>query len=741
VTSTRVFCAGACVVALSLSSTAHIRLTTSAGNELRWGQPANISIVVNQQGSDDVTDGSHMTAIQNAISAWNSASGSAARLVENSSPAQRARTDWPNDNIHLVLFDETGSSGYFPSGTGIVAITPVWFTASGVISDADVLFNGRDFSFTTDGDYGAYDIQDVAAHEIGHLLGLDHSGWAGATMYPYVDPTILLHRSLSQDDVCGMRAAYPGAAFGTLSGFVRYPNDDFVEGAHVIALDGLGRPYGATLSSNLGYFAIRGLPVGNYSLYATPLDAPVSAHNLSSAHDIHTNFRTTSLGTFNLPTTTERNVGNLNVQADTSLGLGRTSDDLPVRCLIGRTRTAVLHGAGLAPGSTLESSDSSVTIVPISWSWTQVSFQITVPQDETIGHVDVTVVNAAGERSTLVAALEITPTDPSLTNMNPARGSIHGGDLVTLTGLNFRRGARVVLGSRVYVEGVAGGCTVVDDTTLHFVTGPSDYGATDLVVIDATGVEGRVSNGFTFESEPGITSVFPSSGSSSGGTQVTIRGADFVDGCVVTIDGVVQTSSDFVSSTKLVVNTAPGVPGGPYTVEVQNPLGEFASALYMYWSDPDPLVTSIDPATGMDAGGSVVMIHGANFTATCDVVFGADADTGMGGSVASGFEFIDANTLRVISPASSSGSKSVIVKDAFSNQATVAPVAFVYQSSKKGGGGGCASLGPRTSGWDGFRDVGNFGAILLAFGWIVLRGLRDRSKLARTDVARERVTR
>lgn len=728
--------AAASVVGLSTAVAAHVRLITSSGYELRWGQPASISIVVNRTGSDDVVDGSHNVALRNAIRAWNEAPGSAARLVENTNPAQRARTDWPSDDLHLVWFDETGSSGYFPSGTGIVAITPVWFTASGVISDADVLFNGRDFSFTTDGAQGAFDVQDVATHELGHLLGLDHSGWAGATMYPYVDTTIILHRSLSQDEVCGLRAAYPSAPFGTLTGVVRYANDDYVEGAHIVARDSFGRPFGSTLSSNLGYFALRGLPPGNYSLFATPLDAPVSAHNLSGAHDVHTDFRTTNFGTYNLPSTSTTSVGDVTVLADTSLGLGRTSDDLPLRCLIGRTRTATLHGSGLAPGSTLESSDASVTITPVSWNWTQVTFQVTVPPDEDTGHVDVTAVNALGERSTLVAALEITPTDPTVTNVLPARGSIHGGDLVTLTGSNFRRGTKVVLGSRVFPEGVPGGCTVENDTTLHFSTGANDFGAVDVIVIDASGVEGRLAGGFTFEALPGITSVFPSSGAATGGTSVTIRGTDFVAGCTVMIDGVVQTSVDFVSSTKLVLSTAPGIPGGPYTIEVRNPLGETATSLYMYWSDPDPIVTSLDPATGTDEGGSLVTIHGANFTATSDVYFGADADTGAGGTLATGFEFVDANTLRVLSPASSSGAKQVVVKDAFSSQATVAPSAFVYQSSKKSGAGGCAMVRPSSSGIDRFRDAGNFGAIALAFAWLVIRARSTRPRLAPTMLVR-----
>lgn len=715
----------ACVLVASAS--ANTRLKSSSGYELRWGQPSNVGIVIQRAGSDDLADESHVTAIQNAIRAWNEAPGSAARLIENASAGARARTDWPSDDLHLVLFDEDGSSGYFPIGTGIVALTPVWFTASGVISDADVLFNGRDFTFTTSGDAGAFDVQDVATHELGHLLGLDHSGWAGATMYPYVDPAIVLHRSISEDEVSALRTAYPAAPFGALAGVVRYPDDDYVGGAHVVALDANGRTRASTLTSNLGAFTLRGLAPGTYSLYATPFEAPVSAANLSGNHGIQVDFRTTAFGSFGVTESGTTSIGNRTVLADTSLGLGRTSDDLPVRCVIGRTRTVTLHGSNLAPGSALETSDASVTVAPLAWNFSQVTFQVTVPDDEALGHVDLTVVNAVGQRSTLVAALEITPPDPTVASVTPARGSFHGGDEITLRGTGFRPRATVVIGERVYVEGL-NGCTRIDGETLRLTTASDRLGARDVVVIDPSGVEGRLAHGFTFEALPGITNVFPGTGSSSGGTTVVLSGQDFVAGCTVSIGGVVQTSVDYASDTRLVVTTSPGVPGGPYTVEVANPLGETATALFSYASAPDPIVTAIDPASGSDAGGSVVTIHGAHFTSSCEVVFGADANTGAGGALSSEIEFVDAHTLRVVSPPFASGTRSVVVRDPLTQQAAVVPSGFVYQSSKSPGGG-CASIGPH-GGDDRWRGASGFAAIGIAFAWLLLRARASRPHAA-----------
>ena len=146
---------------------------------------------------------------------------------------------------------------------------------------------GAEFAFTTSGDPGAFDVGDVGAHEIGHLLGLDHSGWAGATMYPYVDPTTILHRSMSLDEIAGAREIAPVAALGRITGTIERLSDGSpVSGAHVVALDAGGRNAASALTNAAGAFTIFGLDAGTYTVYADPLDSPVSSGNLSPGHVI-----------------------------------------------------------------------------------------------------------------------------------------------------------------------------------------------------------------------------------------------------------------------------------------------------------------------------------------------------------------------------------------------------------------------------------------------------------------------
>ena len=52
-------------------------------------------------------------------------------------------------------------------------------------------------------------IEDIAAHEFGHALGLGHSASASATMFPSVSSCNTGNRTLDTDDIAGVVALYP----------------------------------------------------------------------------------------------------------------------------------------------------------------------------------------------------------------------------------------------------------------------------------------------------------------------------------------------------------------------------------------------------------------------------------------------------------------------------------------------------------------------------------------------------
>lgn len=733
------------LAALALASGvgAHVPLENPAnGNDLTWSTPGNISIVINSTGSDNISDDSHFTAIRNGIAAWNDVTGSSLQLVENTNATQQARTDWTATDIHLVMFDETNASGFFPGGSGTVAVTPVFFMSNGNIVDADILFNGSGFTFTTSGAGGAFDVQDVVTHELGHLVGLDHSGIGGATMYPYVSPGVVVQRSLAIDDANGIRTIYPSGALGSITGTVRRASDSsIVQGALVVARDPSGRTAGSILSNASGAFTIGGLDPDTYTVYAKPFDFPVSSANLGGLQPIETDFRATVGSSVPVSAGASASHGDLNVGSDVAIGLGRNTDLLPLAARIGTTTTFALAGAGLSAGSTLTPSDGSIGISVQAWLNSQVVFQVTVPPGASTGHVDLTVTNVSAETSTLPGAIEIVPPDPAVTLVNPSQGPSSGGTAVTLTGTGFRAGARVVIGDQIYVDGAPGGCTVVDPTTITLTTAASTNGTYDVVVIDASGVEGRNTSGFQFVTQPTVTSVFPDIGNTAGGTEVVLRGTNFLSGMSVLINGVSQSNVVVTSPTRATFTTVAGATGGPYTLSAQNPGGGTGSGAFSYSSSPDPVISTLSPSLGPAGGGAVITLNGTGLSASTEVRFNVDPDTGTGGTLSPSITFINSTTLEVTTP-SGSGTVDVMTRDTGTNQACVLANGYTFNTAG-GGGGGSSGGGCYTAPYSDPFDAHRIGPGLL--GWILaaagVAALAARARRRSAAHARERATR
>jgi hypothetical protein len=98
---------------------------------------------------------------------------------------------------------------------------------------------------------------------------------------------------------------------------------------------------------------------------------------------------------------------------------------------------------------------------------------------------------------------------------------------------------------------------------------------------------------------PSVSGVNPNCGSPSGGTPITITGANFVPGCTVTIGGVAATSVVYSNYNVLTAITPAGT-AGPRTVAVTSPSGSGQGTLPNGFSYADPVsfagVTNAAPA-------------------------------------------------------------------------------------------------------------------------------------------------
>ena len=137
-------------------------------------------------------------AVRAGADAWLLQAG-AFRFIHAGSTAQATTT---NDQINLVVF-RNASSG------SAIATTYTWSTPSRII-DADIVFWDEAFRFFAGGSgcSGGFYIEDIAAHEFGHALGLGHSTVLGSTMYPSVSYCNTGNRTLETDDISGVRALY-----------------------------------------------------------------------------------------------------------------------------------------------------------------------------------------------------------------------------------------------------------------------------------------------------------------------------------------------------------------------------------------------------------------------------------------------------------------------------------------------------------------------------------------------------
>jgi hypothetical protein len=269
-------------VAVAVAGAAALHSNTSAYSTFaHWGSTP-VTFYVNPV-NRDVSSAAATAALQAGMDVWNTQAGTPFRYQYGGTVTDTA-TAYDNRNVILFRNASNGST---------IASTYSWWSSNNELLDSDIVFWDYTFTFFTGasgcgGVSNAAYMEDIAAHELGHALGLNHSTSTDATMYPSYAYCSMSNRTLAADDIAGAKALYPtttanSAPAVTISSPVN--NASYASGASVTftgaasdTQDGVLTPTLAWTSNLDGAIGIGGsftrvLSAGTHTVKATAVDA------------------------------------------------------------------------------------------------------------------------------------------------------------------------------------------------------------------------------------------------------------------------------------------------------------------------------------------------------------------------------------------------------------------------------------------------------------------------------------
>ena len=369
--------------------------------------------------------------------------------------------------------------------------------------------------------------------------------------------------------------------------------------------------------------------------------------------------------------------------------------------------SVTITGTGFLAGASVSFGSSSATNVNITSS---TSVTATTPA-AVASTVNVVITNTDGQSGTLTAGYTyVSPNPaPTVTAISPVSGSTSGGTAITVYGTGFLSGATLTLGT------AATNVNIINSTSLTATTAAHTAGVTNVTVTNTDGQSGTLSNAYTYTNPaPTVSTISPSSGTTGGGTPITITGTGFLVGASVTFGGSSATNISIVSATSITAVT-PAHAAGPINVVVTNTdsqSGTLANG-YSYVLYPPPRMTAVSPVSGPTGGGTSVSITGTGFLAGASVTFG--------GTIATNLRVISSSSITATTPPHVSGAVNVVITNTDAQSGSLsggftynaASISFVQVSS--GPTSGQASKSSVSVAYPHAQTAGNLNVI--AIGW------------------------
>ncbi len=206
-----------------------------------------------------------------------------------------------------------------------------------------------------------------------------------------------------------------------------------------------------------------------------------------------------------------------------------------------------------------------------------------------------------------------------LTSSSASNGVTTGGEVVTLTGVDFAN-----IQSVFFAGTAAASFTIVNPTTIQAVTGASNtYGVLgDITIVTTFGENIVLANAFVYYPALSVTSIDINRGLTTGNQVRTLTGTGFADVTSVTVCGVNVTSFTVNTPTSMSITTAPNATLGTGDIIVTTLYTSYNfTNSFTYF--PAMTVSSVSVSNGPSTGGTSVVVTGSGFFQINSVQFNA----------------------------------------------------------------------------------------------------------------------
>ena len=324
------------------------------------------------------------------------------------------------DGISLITIAPTAENAllFAKNGEDVAATTRVFFDARGRISEADIVLSPYQ-QFSSDGTFGTFDLEATLTHELGHVLGLEHSFVRGSAMYENFGKNgvfgiqAFANRTLSEIDRTAVRAKYGFDALenccGTLTAKLLLPEGRPAAGVEVWLEDNAtGKVVAQSETGSGGLVEFSGIANGSYSLYSARKERPrravpmqlVGVYDLAAGEPV-TVTKKLEWGSDEL----EMKYTGLNGQL--------TMSAVPINS--GRSYTLFVGGRNLSPKNLslrfsspyLQVTQSSLVSHDYGSDLSVLSFEVTADPQTPVGEYSIFAESSSGGRSAIAGGISV----------------------------------------------------------------------------------------------------------------------------------------------------------------------------------------------------------------------------------------------------------------------------------------------------------------------------------------------